>query len=130
MFANLKLEFKLGISRNDIDDKFADAEKYLEVKRDEIPEPERESRASALWHNNNRAIAGKMFTEVVTTRLQELRVDKIKIIGLQYETNELKDKQWQDQGAVCRLGIESNPDSPIYDKRMLQVQEGDRYEQR
>ncbi|MCE2978085.1 MAG: hypothetical protein LW851_17615, partial [Pseudanabaena sp. CoA8_M7] len=72
MFANLKLEFKLGISRNDIDDKFADAEKYLEVQRDAIPEPERESRASALWHNNNRAIAGKMFTEVVTTRLQEL----------------------------------------------------------
>ena len=128
MFANLKLEFKLGISRNDIDDKFADAEKYLEVQRDEIPEPERESRASALWHNNNRAIAGKMFTEVVTTRLQELRVDKIKIIGLQYETNELKDKQWQqDEGAVCRLGIESNPDSPIYDKRVLQVQEGDRW---
>jgi hypothetical protein len=128
MFANLKLEFKLGISRNDIDDKFADAEKYLEVQRDEIPEPERESRASALWHNNNRAIAGKMFTEVVTTRLQELRVDKIKIIGLQYETNELKDKQWQqDRGAVCRLGIESNPDSPIYDKRVLQVQEGDRW---
>jgi hypothetical protein len=128
MFANLKLEFKLGISRNDIDDKFADAEKYLEVQRDGIPEPERESRASALWHNNNRAIAGKMFTEVVTTRLQELRVDKIKIIGLQYETNELKDKQWeQDQGAVCRLGIESNPDSPIYDKRVLQVQEGDRW---
>ena len=61
-----------------------------------------------------------MFTEVVTTRLQELRVDKIKIIGLQYETNELKDKQWsQDQGAVCRLAIESNPDSPIYDKRVL-----------
>jgi len=128
MFANLKLEFKLGISRNDIDDKFADAEKYLEVQRDEILEPERESRASALWHNNNRAIAGKMFTEVVTTRLQELRVDKIKIIGLQYETNELKDKQWQqDEGAVCRLGIESNPDSPIYDKRVLQVQEGDRW---
>lgn len=128
MFANLKLEFKLGISRNDIDDKFADAEKYLEVQRDEIPEPERESRASALWHNNNRAIAGKMFTEVVTTRLQELRIDKIKIIGLQYETNELKDKQVpQDQGAVCRLGIESNPDSPIYDKRVLQVQEGDRW---
>jgi hypothetical protein len=128
MFANLKLEFKLGISRNDIDDKFADAEKYLEVQRDAIPEPERECRASALWHNNNRAIAGKMFTEVVTTRLQELRVDKIKIIGLQYETNELKDKQWQqDQGAVCRLGIESNPDSPIYDKRVLQVQEGDRW---
>ncbi|MFO0127065.1 MAG: hypothetical protein ACK54J_07570, partial [Pseudanabaena sp.] len=128
MFANLKLEFKLGISRNDIDDKFADAEKYLEVQRDVIPEPERESRASALWHNNNRAIAGKMFTEVVTTRLQELRVDKIKIIGLQYETNELKDKQWQqDQGAVCRLGIESNPDSPIYDKRVLQVQDGDRW---
>ena len=69
-----------------------------------------------------------MFTEVVTTRLQELRVDKIKIIGLQYETNELKDKQWpQDEGAVCRLGIESNPDSPIYDKRVLQVQEGDRW---
>jgi hypothetical protein len=128
MFANLKLEFKLGISRNDIDDKFADAEKYLEVQRDATPEPERESRASALWHNNNRAIAGKMFTEVVTTRLQELRVDKIKIIGLQYETNELKDKQWQqDEGAVCRLGIESNPDSPIYDKRVLQVQEGDRW---
>jgi hypothetical protein len=126
MFANLKLEFKLGISRNDIDDKFADAEKYLEVQRDAILEPERENRASAMWHNNNRAIAGKMFTEVVTTRLQELRVDKIKIIGLQYETNELKDKQWQqDQGAVCRLGIESNPDSPIYDKRVLQVQEGD-----
>jgi hypothetical protein len=128
MFANLKLEFKLGISRNDIDDKFADAEKYLEVQRDGIPEPERENRASAMWHNNNRGIAGKMFTEVVTTRLQELRVDKIKIIGLQYETNELKDKQWQqDQGAVCRLGIESNPDSPIYDKRVLQVQEGDRW---
>jgi hypothetical protein len=128
MFANLKLEFKLGISRNDIDDKFADAEKYLEVQRDGIPEPERESRASALWHNNNRAIAGKMFTEVVTTRLQELRVDKIKIIGLQYDTNELKDKQWQqDEGTVCRLGIESNPDSPIYDKRVLQVQEGDRW---
>ncbi|WP_225903115.1 hypothetical protein [Pseudanabaena yagii] len=128
MFANLKLEFKLGISRNDIDDKFADAEKYLEVQRDEIPEPERETRASALWHNNNRAIAGKMFTEVVTTRLQELRVDKIKIIGLQYETNELKDKQWQqDEGTVCRLGIESNSDSPIYDKRVLQVQEGDRW---
>jgi hypothetical protein len=128
MFANLTLEFKLGISRNDIDDKFADAEKYLEVQRDAIPEPERESRTSALWHNNNRAIAGKMFTEVVTTRLQELRVDKIKIIGLQYETNELQDKQWQqDQGAVCRLGIESNPDSPIYDKRVLQVQEGDRW---
>ncbi|MEA5478129.1 hypothetical protein VB774_10910, partial [Pseudanabaena galeata UHCC 0370] len=128
MFANLKLEFKLGISRNDIDDKFADAEKYLEVQRDAILEPERESRASALWHNNNRAIAGKMFTEVVTTQLQELRVDKIKIIGLQYETNELKDKQWQqDEGAVCRLGIESNPDSPIYDKRVLQVQEGDRW---
>ena len=70
IFANLKLEFKLGISRNDIDDKFADAEKYLEVQRDAILEPERESRASALWHNNNRAIAGKMFTEVVTTRLQ------------------------------------------------------------
>ncbi len=128
MFANLKLEFKLGISRNDIDDKFADAEKYLEVQRDAIPEPERESRASALWHNNNRAIAGKMFTEVVTTRLQELRVDKITIIGLQYETNELKDKQLpQGEGAVCRLGIESNPDSPIYDKRVLQVQEGDRW---
>jgi len=57
MFANLKLEFKLGISRNDIDDKFADAEKYLEVQRDEISESERESRASALWHNNNRVIA-------------------------------------------------------------------------
>ncbi len=64
----------------------------------------------------------------MTASLQELRVDKIKIIGLQYETNELKDKQWQqDEGAVCRLGIESNPDSPIYDKRVLQVQEGDRW---
>ena len=57
IFANLKLEFKLGVSRNDIDDKFADAEKYLKVQRGGIPEPERESRASALWHNNNRAIA-------------------------------------------------------------------------
>lgn len=34
------------ISRNDIGDKFADAEKYLEVQRDVIPEIERESRAS------------------------------------------------------------------------------------
>lgn len=34
------------ISRNDIGDKFADAEKYLEVQRDVILEIERESRAS------------------------------------------------------------------------------------
>lgn len=42
--------------QNDIGDKFGDAEKYLEVQRDVIPETERESRASALWHNNNRDI--------------------------------------------------------------------------
>jgi len=104
MFSKLKLEFKLGIARNDIDEKFAAAEKYLEVQRDAIPESERESRASALWHNNNRAIAGKMFTEVVANRLQELQVGKIKVIGLQYETNELKDRQWQpDEPINCRM---------------------------
>ncbi|MCY7333283.1 MAG: hypothetical protein LH649_11635, partial [Pseudanabaena sp. CAN_BIN31] len=31
MFSKLKLEFKLGIARNDIDEKFSAAEKYLEV---------------------------------------------------------------------------------------------------
>jgi hypothetical protein len=128
IFGKLKLEFKLGISKNDVDDKFAAAEKYLETQRDAIPEIERDRRAAALWHNNNRAIAGKMFTEVVACRLQELQVDKIKVIGLQYETNELKDKQWQPhESLTCRMAIESNPQSPIYDKRVIQVQTDDQW---
>ena len=128
IFGNLKLEFQLGISKNDVDDKFAAAEKYLETQRDAIPEAERERRAATLWHNNNRAIAGKMFTEVVANRLQELQVGKIKVIGLQYETNELKDKQWQPHESLnCRMTIEANPQSPIYDKRVIQVQTGDQW---
>ena len=128
IFANLKLEFQLGISKNDVDDKFAAAEKYLETQRDAIPETERARRAAALWHNNNRAIAGKMFTEVVAKRLQELQVEKIKVIGLQYETNELKDRQWQPNESInCRMTIEANPQSPIYDKRVIQVQTGDQW---
>ncbi|NMF61006.1 hypothetical protein [Pseudanabaena yagii] len=128
IFGNLKLEFQLGISKNDVDDKFAAAEKYLETQRDAIPETERDRRAAALWHNNNRAIAGKMFTQVVANRLQELQVAKIKVIGLQYETNELKDKQWQPNELFnCRMAIEANPQSPIYDKRVIQVQTGDQW---
>jgi hypothetical protein len=129
IFSNLKIEFKLGISKNDVDDKFAAAEKYLENQRDAIPETERERRAAALWHNNNRAIAGKMFTEVVAHRLQELQVEQIKVIGLQYETNEFKDKQWQPHESLnCRMAIEANPQSPIYDKRVIQVQTGDQWQ--
>jgi hypothetical protein len=129
IFANLKLEFQLGISKNDVDDKFAAAEKYLETQRDAIPEAERDRRAAALWHNNNRAITGKMFTEVVAKQLQELQVEKIKVIGLQYETNELKDRQWQPHESLnCRMAIEANPQSPIYDKRVIQVQTGDQWE--
>jgi hypothetical protein len=125
---NLKLDFNLGISRNDIKDLFAAAEQYLEAQSAAIPEPERESRAAALWHNNNRAIAGKMFTEIVTSQLQELQIDKVKVIGLQYESNELKDKQWQpNQSINCRMALESNPDSPIFDKRVIQVFESDRW---
>ena len=125
---NLKLDFNLGISRNDIKDLFAAAEQYLEAQSAAIPEPERESRAAALWHNNNRAIAGKMFTEIVTSQLQELQIDQVKVIGLQYESNELKDKQWQPNESInCRLAIESNPDSPIFDKRVIQVLESDRW---
>ena len=128
IFGNLKLEFKLGISKNDVDDKFAAAEKYLETQGDAIPETERERRAAVLWHNNNRAIAGKMFTEVVANRLQELQVEKIKVIGLQYETNELKDRQWQPHESLnCRMAIEANPQSPIYEKRVIQVQTGDQW---
>ncbi|BBC26812.1 hypothetical protein [Pseudanabaena sp. ABRG5-3] len=128
IFGNLKLEFKLGISKNDVDDKFAAAEKYLETQRDAIPEAERERRTTALWHNNNRAIAGKMFTQVVANRLQELQLEKIKVIGLQYETNELKDRQWQPHESLsCRMAIEANPHSPIYDKRVIQVQIGDQW---
>jgi hypothetical protein len=128
IFGKLKLEFKLGISKNDVDDKFAAAEKYLDTQRDAIPEVEHERRAAALWHNNNRAIAGKMFTEVVANRLQELQVDKIKVIGLQYETNELKDKQWQPhESLTCRMAIEGNPQSPIYEKRVIQLQTGDQW---
>lgn len=128
IFGNLKLEFQLGISKNDVDDKFAAAEKYLETQRDAIPEADRESRAAALWHNNNRAIAGKMFTQVVTNRLQELQVAKIKVIGLQYETNELKNRQWQPHESLnCRMAIEANPQSPIYEKRVIQVQTGDQW---
>ncbi|WP_242023107.1 hypothetical protein [Pseudanabaena mucicola] len=129
IFGNLNLEFKLGISKNDVDDKFAAAEKYLETQRDAIPEVERERRAAALWHNNNRAIAGKMFTQVVANRLQELQVAKIKVIGLQYETNEFKDKQWQTHEALnCRMVIEANPQSPIYEKRVIQVQIDDQWQ--
>ncbi|MDX2256939.1 MAG: hypothetical protein NW214_15610, partial [Pseudanabaenaceae cyanobacterium bins.39] len=129
VFRNLKLEFKLGISKSDVDDKFAAAEKYLETQRDAIPESEYESRTAALWHNNNRAIAAKMFTEIVTTQLQELQVDKVKVIGLQYDTNELKTKQWQPNEAVnCRIAIESNPESPIYDKRVIQVREQEQWQ--
>jgi len=125
---NLKLDFNLGISSNDVKDMFATAEKYLEAQSALIPETERESRATALWHNNNRAISAKMFAEVVTDRLQELQVDKLKIIGLQYDSNELKDKQWQPNESInCRLAIESNPDSPIFDKRSIQVREDDRW---
>jgi hypothetical protein len=128
IFGKLKLEFKLGISKNDVDDKFAAAEKYLETQRNAIPEVEQDRRAAALWHNNNRAIAGKMFTEVVTNRLQELQVDQIKVIGLQYETNELKDRQWQPhESLTCRMAIEANPQSPIYDKRVIQVQTDDQW---
>ncbi|WP_258040864.1 hypothetical protein [Pseudanabaena sp. BC1403] len=128
IFGNLKLEFQLGISKNDVDDKFAAAEKYLETQRDAIPETERDRRAAALWHNNNRAIAGKMFTEFVANRLQELQVEQIKVIGLQYETNELKDRQWQPNESLnCRMAIESNLQSPIYDKRVIQVQTGDQW---
>jgi hypothetical protein len=125
---NLKLDFNLGISSNDVKDMFATAEKYLEAQSTLIPETERESRATALWHNNNRAISAKMFAEVVTHRLQELQVDKLKIIGLQYDSNELKDKQWQPNESInCRLAIESNPNSPIFDKRAIQVREDDRW---
>ncbi|WP_197278601.1 hypothetical protein [Pseudanabaena sp. 'Roaring Creek'] len=126
IFGNLKLEFQLGISKNDVDDKFAAAEKYLETQRDAIPETERDRRAAALWHNNNRAIAGKMFTEVVAHRLKELQVETIKVIGLQYETNELKDRQ-SHESLNCRIAIEANPQSPIYDKRVIQVQTGDQW---
>ncbi len=123
---NLKLDFNLGISSNDVKDMFASAEKYLEAQSALIPETERESRATALWHNNNRAISAKMFAEVVTDRLHELQVDKLKIIGLQYDSNELKDKQWQPHESInCRLAIESNPNSPIFDKRAIQVREDD-----
>jgi hypothetical protein len=125
---NLKLDFNLGISSNDVKDMFATAEKYLEAQSTLIPETERESRATALWHNNNRAISAKMFAEIVTDRLQELQVDKLKIIGLQYDSNELKDKQWQPNESInCRLAIESNPNSPIFDKRAIQVREDDRW---
>ena len=125
---NLKLDFNLGISSNDVKDLFATAEKYLEAQSALIPETERESRATALWHNNNRAISAKMFAEIVTDRLQELQVDKLKIIGLQYDSNELKDKQWQPNESInCRLAIESNPNSPIFDKRAIQVREDDRW---
>ena len=128
VLANLKLDFNLGISRNDVKDMFATAEKYLEAQSATIPENERESRAAALWHNNNRAIAAKMFTEIVTAQLQELQVDKVKVIGLQYDSNELKDKQWQPNESVnCRLAIESNPESPIYDKRVIQIQTGEQW---
>ncbi|MEA5486959.1 hypothetical protein, partial [Pseudanabaena sp. CCNP1317] len=128
IFGNLKLEFQLGISKNDVDDKFAAAEKYLETQRDAIPEAERDRRAAALWHNNNRAIAGKMFTQVVANRLQELQVEQIKVIGLQYETNELKDRQWQPHESLnCRMAIEGNPQSPIYEKRVIQVQTDDQW---
>jgi len=128
VLANLKLDFNLGISRNDVKDLFATAEKYLEAQSAAIPESERESRAAALWHNNNRAIASKMFTEIVTTQLQELQVDKVKVIGLQYDSNELKDKQWQPNESVnCRMAIESNPESPIYDKRVIQVREQEQW---
>ncbi|MFN9885116.1 MAG: hypothetical protein ACK54M_04620 [Pseudanabaena sp.] len=129
VLANLKLDFNLGISRNDVKDMFATAEKYLEAQSAAIPETERESRAAALWHNNNRAIAAKMFTEIVTTQLQELQVDKFKVIGLQYDSNELKDKQWQPNESVnCRMVIESNPESPIFDKRVIQVHEQERWQ--
>jgi hypothetical protein len=125
---NLKLDFNLGISRNDVKDLFAAAEQYLEAQSAAIPESERESRAAALWHNNNRAIAGKMFTEIVTSQLQELQIDQVKVIGLQYESNELKDKQWQPNESInCRMALESNPDSPIFDKRVIQVLESDRW---
>ncbi len=128
IFGNLKLEFQLGISKNDVDDKFAAAEKYLETQRYAIPETERDRRAAALWHNNNRAIAGKMFMEVVAKRLQELQVEQIKVIGLQYETNELKDRQWHPHESLnCRMAIEANPHSPICDKRVIQVQIGDQW---
>jgi hypothetical protein len=128
IFGNLKLEFQLGISKNDVDDKFAAAEKYLETQRDAIPDSERERRAAALWHNNNRAISGKMFTEVVANRLQELQVEKIKLIGLQYETNAFKDRQWKPHESLnCRMTIESNLQSPIYDKRVIQVQTDDQW---
>jgi hypothetical protein len=69
-----------------------------------------------------------MFTQVVANRLQELQVEQIKVIGLQYETNELKDRQWQPQESLnCRMAIEANPKSPIYDKRVIQVQIGDQW---
>jgi hypothetical protein len=125
---DLKLDLSLGISNSDVKEMFTSAEQYLETQAAVIPESERESRATALWHNNNRAIAGKMFTEIVTDRLQKLQVEKVKVIGLQHETNQLKDKQWQPNESInCRMTLESNPDSPIFDKRVIQVQQADEW---
>ena len=123
-FADLKLDFILGLSKDDVDKKFKEAELYLEGERASIPEAEINIRAAAMWNNNSRAIAGKMFTDEVTTQLQELRIDKLKVIGLQYDTNEVKNREWEpDRSINLKMGLESNPESPIFNKRVIQVED-------
>jgi hypothetical protein len=118
---DLKLDYKLGRTSDDVKDMFASAEKFLEAKAAEIPEEEKLSRATALWQNNTRAIAGKMFTDTVVGQLQELQVDKIKVIGMQYATH---GHQWQPKESIdCRIAIESDPENKNYGNRLAQFKE-------
>ena len=123
-----------GLTQERIQTIYKELENYVDSLREQYPDDVQKTLAGALWnvahtkdlYNTKKALlAFKIFPKQVIGQLEQLNFDHIKIVGLQFPTNEYGQKQWQGEVVDCQLVLHPIPDrnGQLENKTVLKIQD-------
>jgi hypothetical protein len=102
-----------------IEDGFKQAHELLERFVATVPPSERSQVAAYLWHHGGQAACLKAFPQEVVHQLQKQTIN-LTVVGLQFPTNELPGRAWLGETVPIRIALDTKPDSPNYNRAILQ----------
>lgn len=130
---NAKVEIDHGVTQMEVKAAFQKLSDYVDLVRESVADKDKESVAAALWYlshprkDDGKLQSGKanavlaIFPEQVMERLDARHLDQLKVVGIHQPTNEHGNRFWQGEEALIVVQEERNPESPLYQKRVVEV---------
>ena len=64
-----------------------------------------------------------IFPDIISTQLEKPPLDLLKVVGIHQPTNAYHDRIWTGELVTVTIDKDHNPDSPLYGKRVILIDE-------